>query len=84
MIDLQQVVGVVVLLIIAAVVFGLLFWLVNYVGTLFPGEGGVLFLKLAKIVLVVLAVLFAIAILVSLVGGGGPMFRWGPHPAVVG
>lgn len=80
MIDLQQVVGIVLLILIAGAVFGLLFWLVNYIGGVI-GEGGAIFVKLAKIVLVVLAVLFAIGILVSLVGGG-PVFRWGPAPVV--
>ncbi len=86
MIDLQQVVGIVLMLIIAGAVFGLLFFLVNYVGGMFPGEGGQLFIKLAKIVLIVLAVLFAITVLISLVGGGGggQMFRWGPAPIHAG
>lgn len=77
MLDLQQIVGVVLLLLIAGAVFGLLFWLCNYVGTLFPGETGALFVKLAKVVLVVCAVLFAIGVLISL-AGGQPLFRWGP------
>ncbi len=76
-IDLQQVVGIVVMLLIAGGVFALLFWLVNYVGGLFPGEGGQIFVKFAKVILVVLAVLFAIGILLSL-AGAGPVFRWGP------
>lgn len=83
MINLQDVVGIVLLLVVAAAVFGLLFFLINYIGGLFPGEGGQIFVKLAKVVLVILAVLFAIAVLVSLVGGG-PMFRWGPAPVRVG
>ena len=77
MINLQEVVGVVLLLLIAGAVFGLLFWLVSYVGGVFPGEGGQLFVRVAKVVLVVLTVLFLIGILISLVGGP-PMFRWGP------
>lgn len=79
MINLQEVVGIVLLLIIAAAVFALLFWLVNYVGALFPGEGGQLFIKVAKIILVVLAVIVAISVLLSL-AGAQPLFRWGPAP----
>lgn len=80
-IDLQHVVGVVLLLLIAGAVFGLLFYLVNYVGGMFPGEGGQIFVKFAKIILVVLAVLFMIGILLSLVGAG-PNFQWGAAPVV--
>jgi peptidoglycan biosynthesis protein MviN/MurJ (putative lipid II flippase) len=79
MINLQEVVGIVLLLIVAGAVFGLLFWLVTYIGALFPGPGGQLFIKIAKVVLVVLAVVFAIAVLLSLIGEG-PVFRWGPAP----
>ncbi len=78
-IDLQQVVGIVLMLLIAGGVFALLFWLVSYVGGLFPGEGGQIFVKFAKVILVVLAVLFAIGMLLSL-AGAGPAFRWGPAP----
>ena len=81
MIDLREVVGIVLLLIGAGTAFSLLFFLVNYVGGMFPGEAGQLFVKLAKVLLVVLAVLFAITVLLSLIGGG-PMFRWGPAPLV--
>jgi len=74
MIDLQTVVMIVVYLIVAAIVFGLLFYLVNYVGSQFPGAEP--FIKIARIILVVLAVLVCIGILVSLVSGN-PVFRWG-------
>jgi hypothetical protein len=80
-IDLQQVVSVVLMLLIAGAVFGLLFWLVTYVGAQL-GEGGVLFVKAAKVVLVVLAVLFLIGVLLSL-AGGAPAFRWGPGRVVL-
>ncbi len=79
MVDLQQVVGIVLYILVVGAVFGLLFFLVNYVGGMFPGEGSALFVKLAKLVLIVLAVLVVIGILLGMVGGQ-PMFRWGgPH-----
>lgn len=82
-VDLQQVVGIVLYILVAGVVFGLLFFLVDYVGRQFPGEGSAMFTKLAKIVLIVLAVLVIIGIVIGL-AGGGQMFRWGPaQPAVV-
>lgn len=74
MIDLQTVVMVVVYLLVGAVVFGLLYYLVNFVGSQFPGSEP--FIKVARIILVVLAVLVCIFILLSLVGSG-PVFRWG-------
>ncbi len=80
-IDLQHVVGVILMLLIAGAVFGLLFYLISYVGGMFPGEGGDIFVKFAKIILVVLAVLFVIGILLSLVGQG-PNFQWGVAPGV--
>ncbi len=86
MINLTAVVGIVVMLLIAALVFGLLYYLVSFIGSQFPGEGGQIFVKFAKIILVVLAVLVAIGVLLSLVGGGDqPMFHWGnnaPPPVV--
>jgi len=77
MIDLREVVGIVLYILIAGVVFGLLFFLVDYVGRQFPGEAMAMFVKLAKILLIVLAVLVVIGILIGLLGGQ-PMFRWGP------
>ena len=76
MIDLQQVVGIVLYILIVGAVFGLLIFLVDYIGRQFPGETMGLFVRLAKIILVVLAVLVAIGILIGL-AGGQPMFRWG-------
>lgn len=73
MISLSGAVSIVLYLLVAAVIFGLLFWLLNYVGGLF-GEGATPFIKIGKIILVILAVLICIGILLSLVGGQ-PLFR---------
>ncbi len=68
MISLTGAVTVFVYLLIAGVVFGLLWWLVQYIA---PPEP---FRKIANVVLAVLAVLVIIGILLSLVGGT-PIFR---------
>lgn len=68
MLSLQGLVSVVLYLIVA----GLIFWLLNYlVDYIAPPEP---FHKIAKVVLVVFAVLVIIGILLSLVGGT-PIFR---------
>jgi hypothetical protein len=79
MVNLQSVVWVVLYLIIAGAVFGLLLWLTSYVERQFPGEGMALFAKVARILLVVLAVLLVIGVLVSMVSGT-PLFYWGSPP----
>ncbi len=66
-ISLSAVVQLIVFLLVAAGVFGLLFWLINYIGGQI-GEGAAPFIKFAKIVLVVCAVLILITILLSFVG----------------
>lgn len=76
MVDLQMVVQIVLWLLIAAAVFGLLLWLVHLVGGLFPGETAQLFVKVARVVLAVLAVLLLIGLLLSFVSHT-PLFRWG-------
>lgn len=68
MISLNGAVGVVVQLVIAGLVFWLLWWLINFVN---PPEP---FKKIASVILAVLAVLVCIGMLVSF-GGGGPIFR---------
>ena len=72
MINLQSAIFIVLYLIGAAVVFGILWWLVNWIAA----EWGAapFFIKVARTVLVVLAAL------VALFGGfgPGPLFRWGP------
>ena len=81
-INLSAVVGIVLMLLIAGLVFGLLYYLVTFIGSQFPGEGGQMFVKFAKIILVVLAILVIIGILLSLVGEG-PTFHWGNNPPPV-
>lgn len=66
MFSLDAAIYLVLYLVVAAVIFGLLFYLVNYVGSQFPG--GEPFIKVAKIILVVLAVLVCIGVLLSFVG----------------
>lgn len=74
MISLSGAVTVVLYLLIGAVVFGLLYWLINVVGSLFSGEASALFIKAARVILAVLAVLVLIGLLLSLVQGQ-PLFR---------
>ncbi len=68
MISLAGAVTLIVYLIVAGLIFWLLWWLINYIG---PPEP---FLKIANVVLAVLAVLVIIGILPSFVGGQ-PLFR---------
>ncbi len=75
MIDLATVVWVVLYLLVAGAVFALLFFLINYIASQFPGEAMNLFAKAARIILIVLAVLVLIGLLLSFVTGQ-PIFRW--------
>lgn len=68
MISLSGAVLVFVYLLVAGLVFGLLWWLVGYIGLPEP------FNKAARVVLAILAVLVIIGILLSLIGGT-PLFR---------
>ncbi len=68
MISISVAVNVILYILVAGVIFGLLWWLVQYVN---PPEP---FKKLANVILAVLAVLVIIGILLSLVNGT-PMFR---------
>jgi len=68
MISISGAVTVVVYLIVAGLIFWLLWWLVNFIA---PPEP---FRKVATVVLAILAVLVIIGILLSLVGGQ-PSFR---------
>ncbi len=74
MISLSGVVMVVIYLLVAAAIFGLLFWLVGYVGAMLPGDAGQLFIKAARIFLAVCVVLILIFLLLSFVNGQ-PVFR---------
>ena len=76
MLDLQMVVTIVLWLLVAAVIFGLLWWLINIVGGVFEGEASQLFIKVARAVLAVLAVLVLIGVLLAFVSHQ-PLFRWG-------
>jgi len=67
MISLSGAVSVIVTLIVAGLIFGLLWWLLNYCN---PPEP---FKKVGNVILAVLAVLVLIGILLSLVGGR-PLF----------
>jgi hypothetical protein len=69
MIDLSSIVHVVLYLLGAGAVFGLLFFLIDYIARRFPGEPMAMFANVAKILLVVLAVLVLIGIIISLMGG---------------
>jgi heme A synthase len=68
MLSLTGMVTIVVYLIVAGLVFWLLWWLINYIA---PPEP---FRKVANVVLAIMAVLVVIGILLSLVGGT-PIFR---------
>jgi hypothetical protein len=61
-------------LLVAGLIFGLLWFLVNFVGGKIPGPAGQWFVTIAQVILVVLAVLVLIGILLSLVSGQ-PVFR---------
>lgn len=81
MIDLSSVVWIVVYLIIAGAVFGLLYWLTYFIESQFPGPITSNFCKVARVVIVVLAVFALIGILISLISGT-PLFKMGgesPH-----
>jgi heme/copper-type cytochrome/quinol oxidase subunit 2 len=83
MISLHDVVWIVIGLLVAGAVFALLFFLINYVERQFPSEGGNLFAKAARVVLVVLAVLVLIGFLIGLISGQ-PIFYWRGAPPRMG
>jgi hypothetical protein len=68
MISLSAAVTVVITLIVAGLIFGLLWWLVSYCGLPAPFD------KFARVALAILAVLVIIGILLQMVGGT-PVFR---------
>ncbi len=74
MISLSGVTAVIVYLLVAACVFGLLFWLINFIGSQIGPESQP-FVKVARIVLVVFAVLVLIGLLIQFSGvAPGPLF----------
>ncbi len=68
MISINMAVTLIVYLMVAGLIFWLLWWLVNYIA---PPEP---FLKIANVILAILAVLVIIGILLSIVNGT-PVFR---------
>lgn len=68
MISLSGAITLVVYLIVAGLIFGLLWWLIGYCGLPAPFD------RVARVVLAVIAVLVLIGLLLSLVGGQ-PIFR---------
>lgn len=68
MISLTALVSLVIYLVVAGLIFWLLWWLIGYCGIPEP------FNKVARVILAVLAVLVCIGLLLSLVGGT-PVFR---------
>jgi hypothetical protein len=72
MISISGAVSVIVYLLLAGLVFGLLYWLIVYCEGQFPGAP--LFFKVARIVLVFLAVLVLIGVILSIIGDK-PLFR---------
>lgn len=68
MISLSGAITIVVQLVVAGLVFWLLYWLVNFIN---PPEP---FKKTATVILAILAVLVVIGLLLSF-SGGGPIFR---------
>lgn len=74
MISLSGAVNLVLLLVVGALIFGLLWYLLVFVGGKIPGGAGQWFVTVGQVVLVILAVLVLIGVLLSLVGGQ-PLFR---------
>lgn len=72
MISISAAVGIIVYLLIAGVIFGLLLFLINYVSGQFPSMAP--FAGIARIILMVLAVLVLIGFLLSLISEK-PLFR---------
>ena len=68
----QDVIEAVIWLVIVAVIFGVLFWLIEFVGKQFPSIAP--FLPVAKIVLAIAAVIVLINLLLSL--AGHPLIEW--------
>lgn len=71
MISLTEVVRIIFYLIVAALVFGVLWWVIGAVAKQAAPEGGEssMFVRYARIVLVVLGAMVLIGILLSMVGG---------------
>lgn len=74
MISLSGAAMIIVYLLIAAAVFGLLWWLIDVVSGLFPGEPSQMFVKVARVVLIILVILVLLGFLMSLISPQ-PVFR---------
>mgnify|MGYP001594444506 CR=1 FL=1 len=72
MISLEGLVGVIVFLLIAALVLGLLWWLIGYVES--QGLGPPVIFKVIRVIFVILIVLLCIGALMQL--AGHPIVRW--------
>jgi hypothetical protein len=83
-INLATVVGFILTLMCAGAIFGLLFFLIHYIGRkpFCQGEMAQMFVSVADIILVVLGVLVLIGLFLSL-AGVGPDFHWGNNPPPV-
>lgn len=66
MISVAGAVHFVILLIVAAIIFCLLFWLLNYCESQFPAGGA--FFRVGRVILVILAVLVLIGLLLNFAG----------------
>lgn len=73
MVSLSTVAVVILYLIVGALVFGLLYWALNATGSVI-GPGSEPFLKIGKVLLIILAAFVCIGILLSLVSGT-PLIR---------
>lgn len=83
MIDLSTVLTVFLHFLACLVVFGGLYFILEFIARKFPGNEMVaMFVKFGEIFLVIAGVLVAIFILVAILVGGGnqPLFRWGSAP----
>jgi hypothetical protein len=76
-ISIETVVAFVLYLIVVALVFGLLFWLLTYCESQFPNA--MPFFKVGRIVLVILAVFVLIGIILGLAGHPIVRFSAAPH-----
>jgi hypothetical protein len=73
-IGLGSLVSIIVYLLIGALVLGLLWYLINYCESQFPGAPMVF--KVIRIIFIILVVLLLINLLLTF--AGNPLVRWGP------
>lgn len=63
-------VSLIISILVIGIVVGLLFWLINFIGSQFP-QIPAPFLAVAKVLLIVVAVLYLISLLLPLASSGG-------------